>query len=156
MRAGRVELVTASPWTTRQRVVLAVLLGVGVVGLVAGYTGTSGTLRVSRQVAWLNVAGAGLVVSGVGVVVFLTAGRRRIGRRRLGLFGNLNGDSAAPAMAGGGSATDLMAAPAMTRYHRVDCEFVAGKRVRPASAAEHRRAGRRPCGICLGGEVGGE
>jgi hypothetical protein len=140
-----------SPWSGRQRLVLVVLLAVGVVGLSAGYAGTSETLRLSRQVVWLNVAGAALLVSGAGVVLFLTAGRRTIGRRRLGLFGNVDEAEAPSVDVSSRAATgDLVATPTMTRYHRADCSFVAGKPdVVVASGAGHEQAGRRPCGVCL-------
>jgi hypothetical protein len=145
--------VAPSPWTARQRLVLLFLLAVGVVGLVAGYAGTSGTLRLGHQVVWIDLAGAALLASGAGVVVFLTAGRRAIGRRRLGLFGNVvEGDAAAAVLGSGVGAGDLVAAPAMTRYHRADCSFVAGKTgLTAASMAAHEQAGRRPCGVCLPG-----
>jgi hypothetical protein len=151
MSASHAAAVPASPWNVKQRLVLGLLLAVGVIGLVAGYAGTSGTLRVSHQVVWLNVAGAALLVSGAGVVLFLTAGRQSIGRRRLGLFGNVGEvgrvDVSAPVAAG-----DLVAAPTMTRYHRADCSFVADKPgVVTATAVGHEQAGRRPCGVCLPG-----
>jgi hypothetical protein len=155
MTAARHAAVGASPWTARQRLGLLFLLALGVVGLVAGYEGTSGTLRVGHQVPWINLAGAALLVSGAGVVAFLTAGRRAIGRRRLGLFGNLAEAGSAVAAAGSGlAAGDLVAAPAMTRYHRADCSFVAGKTgLAASSSAAHQQAGRKPCGVCLpGGE----
>jgi hypothetical protein len=146
-------VVAPSPWNARQRLVLVVLLAVGMLGLIAGYAGTSGTLRLSRQVAWVNVAGAGLIVSGAAVALFLTAGRRAIGRRRLGLFGNVEEKAAATMTPSSiAAAGDLVAAPAMTRYHRDDCTFVAGKSgLVMASAIGHEQAGRRPCGVCLPG-----
>ena len=153
MTTARAEAVAVSPWTARQRLVLAVLLVLGVAGLVAGYLGTSGTLRLSRQVVWVNVAGAALIVSGSGVAVFLTAGRRAVGRRRLGLFGDVPAAQVATVDPGAGTATDLVAAASMTKYHRADCTFVDGKSVTASTAAKHEQAGRRPCGVCLpGGE----
>jgi hypothetical protein len=151
MTAVRAEAVAGSPWTARQRLVLAVFQVLGVAGLIAGYLGTSGTLRLSRQVVWVNVAGAALLVSGAGVTVFLTAGRRAVGRRRLGLFGDVREGRGATVHPdpGPGTATDLVAATAMTKYHRGDCSFVDGKVVTAATAAEHEQGGRRPCGVCL-------
>ena len=149
MTAVRAEKVPASPWTARQRLVLAVLLVLGAAGLAAGYLGTSGTLRLSRQVVWVNVSGASLLVSGFGVAVFLTAGRRAVGRRRLGLFGDLHAGRVGTGGPGGGVVSDLVAAESMTRYHRVDCSFADGKTVVAATAAQHEQAGRRPGGVCL-------
>jgi len=143
----------SSPWNAKQRLMLAVLLAIGVVGLIAGYVGTSGTLRVSRQVAWVNVAGAALLVYGAGAVLFLTAARREIGRRRLSLFGDLDpGRGAEVVMGAGLAAADLVSAPTMTKYHRADCSFVADKAaLKAATAVDHEKIGKRPCGVCLPG-----
>lgn len=152
MSAPRAAGLSHSLWSAKQRLLLLVLLALGLIGLTAGYAGTSGTLRVSRQVAWVNVAGAALVVSGAGVMIFLTAGRREIGRRRLSLFGNVvAGDAAASVEPASWSAAGLVAAATMRKYHRADCSFVEGKTVTAATAAGHEQAGRRPCGVCLAG-----
>ena len=143
----------ASPWTAKQRLMLAVLLAFGVVGLISGYAGTSGTLRLSRQVVWVNVAGAALIFSGAGVVLFLTAARCAVGRRRLSLFGDLGAVGATAAdMTADLSAADLVTAPTMTRYHRADCSFVDGKSdLKVASSVDHQKVGKQPCGVCLAG-----
>jgi len=143
----------SSPWSPKQRLLLAALLMLGVVGLVAGYVGTSGTLRVSRQVAWVNVAAVALLASGAGVVLFLTSARREIGRRRLSLFGDvIVGREEASDLAAGTGVADLVSAPAMTRYHRADCSFVTGKpALAVATAVNHEKIGKRPCGVCLPG-----
>ena len=60
MSAPQVAAAPASPWNATHRLTLVVLLAVGVGGLIAGYTGTSGTLRVSHQVAWIDLSGAAL------------------------------------------------------------------------------------------------
>ena len=143
----------ATPWSAKQRLLLAAFLLIGVVGLIAGYVGTSGTLRVSRQVAWVNVAAAALLASGTGVVLFLTAARREIGRRRLSLFGDaVVGREEASDLGAGVGAADLVSAPTMTKYHRADCSFVAGKpALAVATAVNHQKIGKRPCGVCLPG-----
>jgi hypothetical protein len=152
MSTAQAAGVVASPWSTKQRLVLAVLLVIGVVGLIAGYAGTSGTLRVSRQVVWVNVAGAGLLVSGAGVVLFLTTGRQAIGRRRLSLFGDVAGAAVTADDPGALANADLVSAPTMTKYHRADCSFVADKPgLVMETAVAHEKIGRRPCGVCLPG-----
>jgi hypothetical protein len=142
-----------TPWSAKQRLQLAALLLIGVLGLIAGYVGTSGTLRVSRQVAWVNVAATALLASGAGVVLFLTAARRTIGRRRLSLFGDITvGREEAFDLGPGAGAADLVSAPTMTKYHRSDCSFVAGKPgLKVATAIDHEKIGKRPCGVCLPG-----
>ena len=42
----------------------------------------------------------------------------------------------------------VVAAPAMTHFHRDGCRLVAGKDVRRATRAAHERDGRTPCGVC--------
>ena len=40
----------------------------------------------------------------------------------------------------------------MTKYHRADCSFVAGKpALAVATAVNHQKIGKRPCGVCLPG-----
>jgi len=150
MTAVGTAVAAPSPWSARDRVLLAVVLAVGVAGLAAGYVGTSGTLRVSHQVVWVDVAAAALLVSGAGVVLFLTAGRRAVGRRRVRLFGDvLSGEAAARPATPAGSAAELVSAPTMTRYHRGDCSFVDGKAgLVSGTAAAHESIGRKPCGVC--------
>ena len=145
---------TASPWNARQRLELVVMLALGGAGLVVGYAGTSGTLRVGHQVVWIDLSGAALLVSGAGIVLFLTAGRRAVGRRRLSLFGNVTvaQEGAREFAAATGSAAELVSAPTMTKYHRADCSFVEGKTgLQAATAVAHEKVGRRPCGVCLPG-----
>jgi hypothetical protein len=87
------------------------------------------------------------------VALFLTVGRREIGRRRMRLFGDVI-VAGGPALALGAdvSAADLVSAPTMTRYHRAGCSFVAGKPgLVVATAVNHEKIGRRPCGVCLPG-----
>jgi hypothetical protein len=153
MTVAQAAPVAASPWNAKQRLMLAVLLVIGIAGLIAGYVGTSGTLRVSRQVAWINLAGTALLVSGAGVVLFLTAARREIGRRRLSLFGDLAiSESTTVSLAAGIGAADLVSATTMTKYHRADCSFVDDKSgLKVATAIDHEKIGKRPCGVCLPG-----
>ena len=152
MTATQAVETPASPWTAKQWLMLVILLAIGVAGLIAGYTGTSGTLRVSRQVVWINVAGAALLVSGAGVVLFLTAARREIGRRRLSLFGDFAAVRSTVDVSTDVSAADLVTAATMTKYHRADCSFVDGKTgLKVASSVDHQKVGKQPCGVCLPG-----
>jgi hypothetical protein len=137
-----------SLWRRSNQLLAGVLLLLGFVVLMVGYAGTSGTRDLDEQVVWLNVAAAGLLVGGFGVVSFLAAGRRAVGRRRLTLFGDVPTADERRGAADLLDAGSLVAAPTMTRYHRPGCPFVENKDVAPASQAAHERAGRRPCGIC--------
>ncbi len=144
---GRSEL-----WPGSNRAVFGVVLAAGLAGLLVAYYGASGTTEVGDQVVWVNVGAAGLLLSGAGIVAFLAAGRRAVGRRRLALFGDVPGAGAVDVTDEHGARSDagtLVAAPAMTRYHRHGCAFTEGRSVAAASRSEHERAGRRPCGVCL-------
>jgi small ligand-binding sensory domain FIST len=137
------------PWSRVHVLALWALLIAGGVVLFVGWWGTSGTSRLSRQVLWLNVAVVGVLVAGAGVVIWLATGRRAVGRRRLGLLHDPATVTELDAPAFTAHCRELVATVNMTRYHRADCSFVSGKAVRSASGAEHRRAGRQPCGMCL-------
>ena len=110
----------------------------------------------SDQVNWLPMAMGALMLSVAGVAGFLSSGHRAIGRRRRSMFGDVRipvpvaGDPSAGVAATSGG-TQLVSAATMTRYHRPDCEFVAGKSVTIASADAPEWANRRPCDVCLGG-----
>lgn len=143
------------PWRLNDLLSLVVGLSVGLLGVVVGWFGVSGTPRVSQQTPWLNVAVGGVVVSGVAVVVWLTNGRRAVGERRRRLVPD--GADALGTVPGGGSTTALeTAAPeplvilrGMGRYHRAGCELVAGKPVRALRKAPGRELS--PCGVCRPG-----
>jgi hypothetical protein len=91
----------------------------------------------------------GVIVGGAGIVYWLCAGRREVGKRRLALLPDLApAAGAAEELASEEIPGALLAADNMTRYHTSDCPFVAGKVVVAAPAISHRRAGRRPCGVC--------
>jgi vacuolar-type H+-ATPase subunit I/STV1 len=143
----------ALPWSPIDALVLWLLLLVGAVLLFLGWWGTSSTARLGHQVVWLNLGALGLLVAGLGVAVWLAAGRRAVGRRRRLLLADV--PVAVEGTGVEGFTAELVAGPSMTRYHRADCEFVAGKPVTRAPEAIHHRAGRRPCAVCLPEVIGG-
>ena len=139
-------------WPRRDRLVLAALQAIGFGLLALSWLGVSGTTTFSRQVAWVNVGGAGLLVVILGCALWVHRGRRRVGSR-LG-FAALLGRPQRVATPGGVGSVGVVAsdgfvsAEGMTRYHRPDCQAVAGKSVITAGADAHRAEGRRPCGMC--------
>ena len=133
------------PWRPANLLVLWVTLAAGATLLVLAWWGASATADQSSQVAWINVAVGGLIVSGVGITSWVLSGRRAIGaRRRLLLADGSPSPDASPL----DRAEPLVTAAHLTRYHRSGCPMVAGKRTRTASAAGHRAAGLEPCGVC--------
>jgi hypothetical protein len=131
--------------------VLAGAVTVGFTLLAGGWWGATGTRVFDDQVAFARLAAIGVLAAQGGFVWSLVRGRRALGHRVRNV-GHLSAlGSAVPPAASGATAVPppgLVAAPDMTRYHRPDCAFTAGKAVSAASAADHAAAGRRPCGVC--------
>jgi hypothetical protein len=147
MRAN--DIMRPSPWRPIDVAVLWSLQIAAAAVLSLGWWGISGTNRLAHQVIWLNLAAAGLLLSGAGVALWLTTGRGAIGHRRRRTLADPVTSAVAvrPDTKAGGT---LVAAARMTRFHRADCSFVEGKAVTSTSEVDHRAAGRTPCGVCLG------
>jgi hypothetical protein len=141
----------AAPWRPIDRV--AVVLGnlAGMAAVLAGYTGSGHEATADRQVGWVNVGIAGLLVVAVANAGWLLAGRRACWRLRHAL---LPAEPGAPWPALSPTAVAsrpdrFVAGAVMTWYHAPGCRMVAGKEVAATSEAEHRAARRRPCAVCL-------
>lgn len=132
-------------WPRRDRIAVAALQATGFAVLAVSWLGVSGTTRFSRQIAWANLGAAGLIVIILGCALVVHRGRRQVDHRL--------GTQVWPTRASGPisatpSADRFVATPEMTRYHRPDCQAVAGKSVSSASPDAHRAEGRQPCGLC--------
>src|SRR5947207_2668862 len=145
------------PWRVDDLVVLYATTFAGAVMLLIAWWGASGTTQLGAQLAWVNVAVAGVILAGTGNAIWLLHGRRSVTLRRRRLvdegFSLGAGARTHPVPSGGsrvGAGPDaaLVASPRMTRFHRQDCPLVAAKVVSAASRSSHERAGRRPCGVC--------
>jgi hypothetical protein len=150
------------PWRAGELTSVVMVNAVGLVLIVAGYLVCRDTAEPSRVQLATTIAAGGLVVTLAGNVVWLFGNLREVTRlRRQVLLG--------PAAAAGsptaatprplaperdGDARQvpapaaLVSSPSMSRYHRPDCIMVAGKPVKAASLATHRRAHRQPCQVC--------
>jgi hypothetical protein len=148
------------------RWVITVGLG-GIVVVVAWYV-AAGQSTFSQQVAPLDAALAGLLLSGIGNLAWLLHGRRALGERRRLLLPDVApattvGEAlqapveeepglvaAATPPAGTISAGEVFLAGAgMERYHRPDCALAAGRAGwTTATRLEHEAAGRKACGVC--------
>jgi hypothetical protein len=137
------------PWRIGDLLALWVPLVAGGVMLIMAWWGSSSTAKLSDQVFWLDVGVAGVIVAGVGIVLWLITGRRAIGERRKRLMPDVLVIST---VASGGDVTsfsdELVTAARMTRYHRADCPLVTGKTIRKATGSSARSAGLEPCGVC--------
>jgi hypothetical protein len=139
-------------WTGNDRLLLAAttLLGFGLVA--AGWFGTSGEVEVRREVPWLNLGVTGVLLLSAGQTQWILAARKRVGERRVRLLPDGRPAtvavpaparlSAVPALA------TVVATEAMTRYHRPDCQLVAGKPATSDRRETHEADGRTACTIC--------
>ena len=138
-----------APWPRREFLLLGAsqLAGFGLLAL--SWLGVSGTTKFSTQVAWTNVGGAGLLVVVAACALWVYRGRTQVGRR-LAFAPRLRRSESAfrPVMVKTDSAETFVSAAGMSHYHRADCQAVGGKSVTSASAEQHRRQGRQPCGMC--------
>ena len=156
-------------WRPADRVAVGLGNVAGAAVMMAAYAGASHQAIADRQIGWVNLGIAGLLVVTVANTGWLLAGRRACWRLRHALLPARPGAAwpsaraaLAPAASGAGlpsivgtaslppGAAGLpVAAAAMTWYHSPGCRMVAGKEVSPSPLAEHLARGRRPCAICL-------
>ena len=138
----------AELWRRADIVVLAGSFTAGLLLVAIGYWGVSGTRVLSAQMGSVWLASAGVVVSGTGVAAAVASGRRRLSQRR----GVVLPDAADVVLEPGATTSaftrEPVTATGMTRFHRPDCSFVAGKAVTAAPVAEHQKANRQPCAVC--------
>ena len=126
------------------------LLLLSLAGLVVAWWGASGTTGMNRQITWLNVGVAALVVGGLGNMTWLLQGRRALAIRRRVLLADAAPTPALPSDPYPEQDGVRFAVPGTSRHHRAGCAAIAGKQVESMSAAQHERAGRRACGLCGG------
>lgn len=129
------------PWEDGHVLQLCATSALGLVAIVVGWYGASGSALVDRQTLWLNLGVAGTVVAALGNCVWLLRGRGAVGARRRQLVSMAPSPSSPPAASGGAG---LVRASGMARVHRADCPLVAGKKVRKAVTADGDA-----CGVCL-------
>jgi len=140
----------AEPWRRRDVIQFAAFSVIGLVLLGAGWFGAGGEAALDKQVPFINLAVAGLLVGATGGALWMVTVLRAV-RTRKAVVKALIASRANQRRTGGvaGAAPDtFVAGETMTRYHRPDCSLVTGKPVSSATRAEHERAGRRPCGMC--------
>src|SRR5438876_11948541 len=83
-RTGRSLMAFAAPsrrlpWQPAALLAVLATTAVGFVVIGVGWLGASGAVAPHRQIVWLDVAAAGVLVAGVGNGLWLLAGRRALG-----------------------------------------------------------------------------
>lgn len=145
-------------WTPADLAVTAILVAVGVVLWFVGWYSASDKLVEGDQVVSLNVAAAGTLLAGAGLVSWFLNGRRAIrGRRRLLIerrraqvrIAEVPESLAAATLAPRSASPVLVAGPDLRRYHRADCPLAARRNWPSAAREQHESAGRTACGACL-------
>ncbi|MGQ0629630.1 MAG: hypothetical protein ACT4P1_01210 [Sporichthyaceae bacterium] len=142
-----------TPWARGDRVVLAVCLAGGLIGLVIGWFGISDTVDLDSQARWLAFGILALIVGGLGMLNWLLSGLRNVTIARRGVLLETDRRHPAPTVApspGAEASGGVYGTVAgMRRFHTVDCLMLDGKAADFGDAATHAAAGLRPCGICL-------
>lgn len=142
------------PWGRGPLVLLVVLAALGLIGMIIGWVGVSGTADVEEQARWLGVGIGSLIVAGLGMVAWLVAGLVSLATLRRGVLRDLavryptaesdRRDETAPQHAVG----TFGIASGMRRYHLADCDLLAGKDVRWLDSESLHFADAIPCGMC--------
>ncbi|MGQ0843750.1 MAG: hypothetical protein ACT4QF_06410 [Sporichthyaceae bacterium] len=128
--------------------VYAVVTGLGLVLLVAGYAVVANEVTYDDQEPGLALAASGTAVAMLAGAFLLFAGRRVVVRRRVAVLGLVPVAAEAVVVSLGAVSTSLVAGEGLTKYHRSDCPLAAGRDWPEADAAQHAQAGLAPCGVC--------
>jgi hypothetical protein len=128
-------------------------VGLGGIVLVASWYVCAGDASFYRQIGPLNGAVAGVIIAGLGNVMWLLRGRRMIGERRRALLPDpvvvAAGDEVATGTAPSASDLELyVAGEGLARFHRPGCTLAVGRSWTGAPRQAHLELGRRPCGVC--------
>jgi hypothetical protein len=140
-----------APWSDGALIVLLSGWTLAGVSLVVGWYGSSGTGVVPDQIPWLDIAIAGAVTSGVANMLWLTAGRRAVGERRMDLVSFGTATPVRPLRTAPVSGTTTQTSvltnvrvPGQGSAHLPECPLIVGKVVEPVTPG----AGV-PCRMCL-------
>jgi hypothetical protein len=151
-------------WSAEDLIRLVLAVGTGGIVLVVSWYVCSGDASFNLQFGPLDVAVAGLVVAGLGNVMWLLRGRRAVGERRRALLPDpviaavigsvgetrrrLTGSGVDEIRSAGVEQELLVAGEGLVRFHRSGCALAAGRTWTISTRQEHEDAGRLPCGVC--------
>ena len=142
------ESVRPEPWPAAALRWLLAANGVALAMIAVSWWGAGGATSTSTALSWLYLAPGGVLVAGAANGIWLLRGRRAVGLERIALLPRRRAVLSAPSGSAVPASSPLLATALMNHYHGPECPVVAGKRIRPLPVDAHRRAGRRPCGIC--------
>jgi hypothetical protein len=157
------QVASARPllWGAEDLLRWAITTGLGGIVIAVAWYIAAGEATFAQQVGPLDAALAGLLLSGLGNLVWLLHGRRALGERRRLLLPDVADATASraapvvvvgpPLTAAGAVTVDdvFLAGEGMERFHRPGCALAAGRTGwTTATRQEHEEAGRLPCGVC--------
>jgi hypothetical protein len=155
-----------SLWSAEDLLRWLLTVGAGAIVVAVSWYVCAGDASFNRQIGPLDAAAAGLVLGGLGNVMWLVRGRRVLGERRRALLPDPLTLIAGSAGAAGSAPTALAPVPAaveeiagdpaglfvagdgLARFHRPGCALAEGRDWVASSRRQHEDAGRMPCGIC--------
>lgn len=150
-----------SPWSMRDILRLAWMVGAGAVGMGVCWYGISGQSSFHDQIGWFVGAVAALALGCFGMVGFLLSGIREVHAETFDLVTRIRTERLHEVVGGFDSEFDgdvdvapvdvsdgYVIGPAMTRVHRADCPHVQGKAVGAISTDDIERLGLSKCGVC--------
>ena len=147
MRSSAVRV--SHPWPEHSLILWALLSGIGVTLVVAGWLQVRNESVYADQVTGINMAIVGVIAAGGAAIPMLLTGRRAVGVRRLAVLGDLRGMPVrASALLADATSQSLVAGEGLRRFHRAGCTLAQGRNWSAASRDEHERAGRVACGVC--------
>ena len=145
-----------SAWGVEDLFRWVLFVGAGLTMVLVAWFSASGEARFgSEQIQMLDLAVAGLVLTCVGHVLWVSIGRRAVGERRRLLLGEgtllgIRADGAG--VVAGARVVDegdtLVAGLGTRLFHRATCTLADGRGWPPKSRDEHLLADRVPCGVC--------
>lgn len=130
------------PWQWRDLSRLVLGHAIGFVLIAMSWWNTRGDDDIRRQLRWLCLGVAGLILGGVASAVFFMRGRMAVGAARVDLLPDVPAVGAKAPVAD--EAGPVVSGPGMTRYHRPSCAMVAGREV----SAVRAMRGRHACEVC--------
>jgi hypothetical protein len=140
----------AHPWPEQTLILWALLSGIGVALLAAGWIQVRNESVYAAQVTGINLAVVGAIAVGAGAIPMLLAGRRAVGLRRLAVLGDLRRMPvrASAGVSGDATSESLVGGEGLRRFHRAGCRLAQGRNWSAASRREHEQDGRVACGVC--------
>jgi hypothetical protein len=142
-------------WRPEDLLRWALTVGIGGIVVAVSWYVCAGDVSFSQQIGPADAAVAGLLLAGIGNVGWLLRGRRILGERRRALLPDVPARVAVGTVRPVGAHHEedagalYVAGDGMERFHRPDCLLASGRHDWTAKTrAEHKVAGRRPCGVC--------